>query len=133
MPFRSFRELKVWQAAHELTLACYRLSEEFPKSELYGLVSQMRRSAASVPSNIAEGWGMRSTKEFLRHLSIANGSLEETRYSLELAKDLEYCSSNQQGEFEDMVNRVGAMLAALENALRRKLRAASISRGAVDE
>jgi len=125
MPLKSFREPKVWQAAHELTLACYRLSAGFPKSELYGLASQLRRSAASVPSNIAEGWAMRSTKEFLRHLSIANGSLEETRYSLVLAKDLEYCSPDQQSEFEDMMNRIGAMLVALENSLRRKLAATS--------
>lgn len=121
MPITGFQDLDVWRAAHELTLASYKLSADFPKSEVYGIASQLRRAAVSVPSNIAEGWGRRSTKEYLRSLSIAHGSLHETRYFLLLAKDLNYCSPQQQTELENLVNRIGAMLAALERSLKAKL------------
>ncbi len=121
MPITGFQDLDVWRAAHELTLASYKLSAGFPKSEAYGIASQLRRAAASVPSNIAEGWGRRSTKDYLRHLSIAHGSLQETRYFLLLAKDLNYCSSAQQTELETLVSRIAAMLTALERSLKTKL------------
>ena len=116
-----FRDLEVWQVAHKLALGCYSLSTDFPKSEVYGMTSQLRRCATSVPCNIAEGWGRRSTKEYLRHLSIANGSLEETRYLLLLATDLRYCSPQQHTDLGNLVNRVGAMLAALERSLKARL------------
>jgi four helix bundle protein len=74
-----------------------------------------------VPCNIAEGWGRRSTKEYLRHLSIANGSLEETRYLLLLATDLRYCSPQQHTDLDNLVNRIGAMLAGLERSLKARL------------
>jgi four helix bundle protein len=126
MPITGFQDLDVWRTAHELTLASYKLSAGFPKSEVYGIASQLRRAAASVPSNIAEGWGRRSTKEYLRYLSIAHGSLQETRYFLLLAKDLEYCTSQQQTELENLVNRISAMLAALERSLKIKLQTAGV-------
>jgi four helix bundle protein len=125
MRITGFQDLDVWRTAHELTLASYRLSAGFPKSEVYGIASQLRR-AASVPSNIAEGWGRRSTKEYLRYLSIAHGSLQETRYFLPLAKDLDYCSSQQQTELENLVNRISAMLVALERSLKVKLKTAGV-------
>jgi len=84
-----------------------------------------------VPSNIAEGWGRRSTKEYLRYLSIAHGSLQETRYFLLLAKDLDYCTSQQQTELENLVNRISAMLAALERSLKVKLQTAGVKAEAV--
>jgi four helix bundle protein len=121
MSLTGFRDLEVWQVAHKLALGCYSLSVEFPKSEVYGMASQLRRSATSVPCNIAEGWGRRSTKEYLRHLSIANGSLEETRYLLLLARDLRYCSPQQHTDLDALVNRIGAMLAALERSLKARL------------
>jgi len=113
--------MDLWQVAHELSLTVYRMTNQFPKHEIYGLTSQMRRCAVSVPTNIAEGWGRRSTKDFLRHLSIANGSLEELRYFLILATDLEYCSEDGIAEPKSDVDRIGAMIAALERSLRKRL------------
>jgi four helix bundle protein len=133
MPITGFQDLDVWRAAHELTLASYKLSGDFPKSEVYGMASQLRRAAASVPSNIAEGWGRRSTKEYLRYLSIAHGSLQETRYFLLLAKDLSYCSSERQQELEMLVNRIGAMLAGLERSLKAKVLTAGVKTEVAEE
>jgi four helix bundle protein len=89
-PARSFRDLQVWQKAHELVLAVYRFTESFPEREKFGLSHQMRRAAVSVPANIAEGFGKRSKAEKARFLNIAEGSLEECRYYLILAQDLGY-------------------------------------------
>ena len=128
MSLTGFRDLEVWQVAHKLALGCYSLSTDFPKSEVYGMTSQLRRCATSVPCNIAEGWGRRSTKEYLRYLSIAHGSLQETRYFLLLAKDLSYCSSEQQQELEVLVSRIGAMLAGLERSLKAKMLTAELKK-----
>lgn len=87
---RSFRDLVVWQKAHEFVLAVYRFSESFPDREKFGLAHQMRRAAVSIPANIAEGFGKRSQAEKARFLHIAEGSLEECRYYLILADDLGY-------------------------------------------
>jgi four helix bundle protein len=89
-PARTFRDLTVWQKAHEFVLAVYRLSESFPEREKFGLVHQMRRAAVSIPANIAEGFGKRSQPEKSRFLNIAEGSLEECRYYLIRAQDLGY-------------------------------------------
>ena len=89
-PAKTFTDLVVWQKAHALVLAVYRLTDGFPKSELYGLTSQLRRSAVSVPANIAEGFRKRGAADKLRFYNIAQGSLEETRYYLILAGDLFY-------------------------------------------
>ena len=86
----SFRDLVVWQKAHEFVLAVYRLTEPFPDREKFGLSHQMRRAAVSIPANIAEGFGKRSQAEKARFLNIAEGSLEECRYYLILAHDLGY-------------------------------------------
>jgi four helix bundle protein len=85
---KSFEELDAWRRAHEMVLAVYKLSGTFPKDERFGIISQLRRAAASVPANIAEGFGRRTTKDSVRCLDIAGGSLEETRYFLRLGKDL---------------------------------------------
>jgi four helix bundle protein len=77
MALQSYQELSVWQKAMFLAEACYRITWEFPREEMFGLTSQIRRAAVSIPANIAEGQGRQYTKEFLRHLSIARGSLEE--------------------------------------------------------
>lgn len=87
---RDYRHLLAWQRAHQLVLDVYRLTQGFPKSESFGLVSQLRRSAVSIPSNIAEGAGRRSTKDFRRFLSVAAGSASELQYQLELSRDLGY-------------------------------------------
>jgi four helix bundle protein len=87
---RSFRDLLVWQKAHQFALAVYRLTESFPDREKFGFSHQMRRAAASIPANIAEGFGKRSQAEKARFLNIAEGSLEESRYYLILTHDLGY-------------------------------------------
>ena len=87
---KSFTDLVVWQKAHALVLAIYRLTDAFPKSELYGLTSQLRRAAISIPANIAEGFRKRGLADKLRFYNIAQGSLEETRYYLILSGDLGY-------------------------------------------
>jgi four helix bundle protein len=90
LPARNFQDLVVWQKAHGLVLEIYRLSRKFPREETYGLTSQLRRSAVSIPANIAEGFKKKGRNDKLRFLNIAQGSLEETRYYLILAGDLEY-------------------------------------------
>ncbi|NQU38720.1 MAG: four helix bundle protein [Lentisphaerae bacterium] len=87
---KTFQDLVVWQKAHRFVLAVYRLSQAFPKSELYGLSSQFRRAAVSIAANIAEGFRKRGRADKLRFYNIAQGSLEECRYYLILTKDLEY-------------------------------------------
>jgi len=92
-PAKRFQDLVVWQKAHQFVLAVYRVTQQFPKSELYGLVSQMRRAAVSVPANIAEGFKKVGKADKARYLNIAQGSLEESRYFLILAQDLGLCQS----------------------------------------
>ena len=87
---RSFKDLIVWQKAHQLVLRTYKLTKDFPSEEKYGLTSQLRRSAMSVPANIAEGFKKRGKADKVRFMNIAQGSLEETRYYLILTGDLEY-------------------------------------------
>ena len=87
---RRFRDLPVWQNAHEFVLAVYRFTESFPEREKYGLAHQTRRAAVSIPAHIAEGFGKRSRAEKARFLNMAEGSLEECRYYLILAQDLGY-------------------------------------------
>ncbi|MGA8871604.1 MAG: four helix bundle protein [Candidatus Acidiferrales bacterium] len=85
MKIKSFTELTVWQRAHELSLAVYKLTAGFPRSEMFGMTSQLRRASASVAANIAQGFGRRTTRELLRSLQIAAGEMEETRYFLILS------------------------------------------------
>ena len=90
---QSFRNLKVWEKAHALTLDIYRASESFPRSEIYGLTSQLRRSSASIGANIAEGCGRRGDLELGRFVQIAMGSASEVEYHLLLARDLAFLST----------------------------------------
>ncbi len=113
----SFRSLLVWQKAHELTLAVYRVSVDFPAQERFALTDQLRRAAASVPANIAEGYGTGLDKVFLHHLARAQGSLAETRYFLLLAQDLNYLGPQ---EYEEGAN-VAAEASKLLTAFRAKV------------
>src|SRR3972149_1173847 len=92
---KAFRDLIVWQKAHQFVLSIYRYSEGFPKNEVYGVTSQLRRAAVSVPANIAEGFKKKGKADKARFLNIAQGSLEECRYYLILAKDLGYGDSSK--------------------------------------
>ena len=100
---RNFRELKVWAKAHHVTLQLYKVTRSFPKEELYGLTSQIRRSAASIGANIAEGCGRGSKREFANFLRVASGSASELEYHLVLAADLEILRSDA---YELLVERV---------------------------
>lgn len=97
-PAQTFEDLIVWQKAHEFVLVTYRMTAEFPKSELYGLTSQLRRAAVSVPANIAEGFKRRGRADKARFMNIAQASLEECRYYLQPANDLNYANTKTQNE-----------------------------------
>jgi four helix bundle protein len=105
-PAKHFQDLVVWQKAHEFVLLIYQYSESFPKNELYGLTSQVRRSAVSVPSNIAEGFKKKTKPDKVRFLNIAQGSLEECRYYLILAKDLDYGDTSKLMEKLEEVSKL---------------------------
>lgn len=105
-----FERLLVWRRAHELTLNIYKITTTFPKHELFGLSSQMRRSSSSIGSNIAEGLGRRSDKELGRFLRIANGSCNELEYQLRLAHDLGYVEDKQYNDLRKNVDEIGRML-----------------------
>jgi four helix bundle protein len=110
---KDFSELKVWGKAHQLTLATYQATATFPKNELYGLTSQMRRSAASVPTNIAEGCGRSSDDDFRRFHQIAMGSASELEYQLLLARDLGYLATAEYESLSAVAIEVKRMLASL--------------------
>jgi four helix bundle protein len=103
---RTFHDLVVWRKAHQFVLAAYSVTANFPKSETYGLASQMRRSAVSVPANIAEGFRRRGRADKARFMNIAEGSLEETSYYLILAQDLGYGDSSQLAISLEEVSRL---------------------------
>jgi four helix bundle protein len=117
---KSFRELTVWQRAHELTLMVYRLTATFPRSEVFGMVSQLRRASASVSANIAEGFGRRTTRELLRSLQIAAGEMEETRYFLLLGCDLGYVRNADFERASALCDSVGQLINALGRSLKAK-------------
>ena len=110
---KNFRDLIVWRKAHSLTLACYKVTAGFPKQETYGLTSQMRRCAASVAANLAEGCGKRGNGEFHRYLNIAAGSASELEYHFLLACDLQLMNEARYKELDDAVTEIKRMLAAL--------------------
>ena len=110
---KDFHELKVWQKAHQLTLVVYQITATFPREELYGLTTQLRRSCASVPANLAEGCGRNGDAEFARFCSIAMGSASEVEYHLLLAKDLQLIKPKDYGELAERATEVKRMLAAL--------------------
>ena len=117
MSVSSLRELRVWQLAMELALTVYKGTERFPKHELYGLAQQMRRAAVSVASNIAEGKGHRSDREFQRFLFHARGSLLELETQIILASTLEYLPVDQSGALQALATQVGRSLTGLVRSL----------------
>ena len=115
-PAKSFRDLIVWQKAHELVLDVYRATKDFPKEEVYALTSQIRRSSMSVAANIAEGFKKKSSADKLRILNIAQGSLSETEYFLVLASDLKYRDmSNPITKAEEVSKLLEGYMKAIRN------------------
>ena len=110
---KSFKELQVWRKAHELTLVVYSTTRTFPREELFGLSSQMRRSAASIAANIAEGCGRRSDGEMVRFLQIARGSAAELEYHVLLSRDLHFIREQEFRDLSYSADELQRMLTAL--------------------
>jgi len=117
---KGFRKLIVWQKAHQLVLQVYKFTEKFPKHEMFGLTSQMRRAMVSVPANIAEGYAAGGKGQFGRYLDIAQGSLAEVEYYLILAQDLTYITQLQYDQAESLRAESGFLLHRLIESLGRK-------------
>jgi four helix bundle protein len=115
---KDFRDLKVWEKSHELTLQVYKLTRCFPREEMYGLSSQLRRAAMSIPANIAEGCGRGTDADFGRFLQYAMGSSSEVEYELLLAHDLEYLDSGTYAPVNQLVIEVKRMLTSLLQTVR---------------
>jgi four helix bundle protein len=121
MAVQNYRQLIAWQKAMELVRLVYDLTRKFPKEELFGLTLQIRKAVVSVPSNIAEGQGRNSTKEFLRHLSISYGSLMETETQTLIAEMQIYINEDESRLVMEKSAEVGRLLNGLVNSLERKL------------
>jgi four helix bundle protein len=115
---KDFRTLEVWEKSHRLVLAIYLATGSFPKEELFGLTTQIRRAAGSIPANIAEGCGRNTDADFARFLQIAMGSSSELEYHLLLARDLGFIASENHNQLEQKVQSVKQMLTALMRTLR---------------
>ncbi len=112
---RDYKSLKVWRYAHELVIDVYKQIAQFPKSEMYGISSQLTRAAVSIPTNIAEGCGRFSQKEFKRYLVISSGSASEVEYLLFLSFELKYLEESTYTMLKEQIVAIKKMLTALKN------------------
>jgi len=117
---KDFKELKVWQKAYEFSLSVYLISKSFPREEVYGLTSQLRRATVSIGANIAEGCGRRSDGEFVRFLQIARGSSSEVEHHLLLARDLKFMPQSVYADLERKLAEVQRMLTSLVSVIQEK-------------
>ena len=106
MPAQSFRDLTMWKLAHQFVLDIYTISKDFPHHEMYGVTSQIRRAAISIPANIAEGFKKKGSRDKIRYYNIAQGSLEECRYYLLLISDLNYADTTEITERIDVISKM---------------------------
>lgn len=113
----TFKKIKVWKKAHRLVLGIYKTSRFFPANERYGLIAQLRRSAASVATNIVEGYKRKSDKDFAHFLNMADSSLEETKYHMLLAFDLTYLHQAEYERLSVLAEEIGRMLSGFQNRL----------------
>ncbi len=118
---RAHKNLEVWQLSVALATFVYQITETFPKSEIYGLISQMRRAVVSVPSNIAEGAARFSSKEFAQFLNITGGSLSECDTQIEIAYNLKYINIEQREELDRRIEVISMKLAGLISVIRKKI------------
>jgi four helix bundle protein len=114
---KAFRKLIVWQRAHSLTPAIYMASEKFPKYEMFGLTSQIRRAAVSIESNIAEGYALGTAPNYLRHLNISVGSLAEVECQTEIAHDLQYLDDKDYTHLTELAREAGYLLSRLKSGI----------------
>ncbi len=117
---RDFKKYDIWKLSHQFTLTIYSISTSFPKDETYNLISQIRRSSLSIPTNIAEGCGRNSDKEFNQFLNIALGSATETEYLILLAKDLNYLDEVNYILLEQQINTIKSKIYTLKNKLNQQ-------------
>ena len=117
---KSYQDLDVWQKAMDLVVMSYQLTKRFPKSESFGLSSQLQRAAVSVPANIAEGRTRKHQKEFLQFLSVANGSLAELETHVQIAQRLNYIDDKQLMEVLNRTGEIGKMLNGLRNSIKSR-------------
>ena len=115
---RDFHKLQIWQRSHQLTLDVYRISKSFPKDEVFGLTSQIRRAVSSIPTNIAEGCGRTSNKDFAHFLQIAIGSATEVEYQLLLAHDINYINDDDYQALTDETVVVRKMIIKYQSELK---------------
>lgn len=115
---KDFKKQIIWQRSHTLTLEIYKATKSFPKEELYGLTSQIRRAVVSIPTNIAEGCGRRSNAELANFLNIASGSASEVEYELLIAKELEYITAEEYNLWFQEISEIRSMLAAYMRKLK---------------
>lgn len=115
---RDFKELAVWKRSHQLTIEIYRATQKFPHEETFGQVSQIRRAAASIPTNIAEGCGRQTTAEFANFLNIASGSASEVEYEILLAHATGYLTDEQYERFTKEIREIRSMLSTYMNKVR---------------
>jgi four helix bundle protein len=120
-PVRSFRDLEVWERSMELTVIVYRLTQKFPREEMFGITSQLRRAAISIASNIAEGQGRLNTREFRQYLGIARGSNYELQTQMEIAHSLGFGDQTLLDQAERISVGIGQMLSKLLSTLKAKL------------
>jgi len=118
---KTHKDLEVWKMAMEMVTKTYTLTRTFPKEELYGLTYQIRRSAVSIPSNIAEGAGRNSSKEFLQFIYIATGSLSELETQIIIAHNLGYLNNDQKQDMETIFSNIFKLLSGLIQSIRKKL------------
>ncbi|MFQ6071305.1 MAG: four helix bundle protein [Methanosarcinales archaeon] len=116
---KRFEDLKVWQKSHEFVIEVYKITQQFPMDEKFGLISQIRRSAVSIAANIAEGSKRQHLKEYIQMLYIAQGSLAETKYYLLLSRDLKYLNNIKYQELFNQSEDIGKMLSGLINSLKK--------------
>ncbi|NND61815.1 MAG: four helix bundle protein [Flavobacteriaceae bacterium] len=114
---RDFKKYDIWKLSHELTLSIYKLTDSFPSAEKFGLISQIRRSSASIPTNISEGCGRDTDADFNRFLSIALSSATETEYLLILSKDLNHLKDNEFEKFDQRINTIKRKIYTLKQKL----------------
>ncbi len=115
---RDYNKYEIWKKSHKLTLQVYTITKSFPKEEMYGIVSQLRRASLSIPTNIVEGSGRNSQKEFAYFINIASGSAAETEYLIRFSFDLEYIPEDKFKELNDEIISIRKML----NAFHQKLK-----------
>ena len=118
---RNFKNIKAWQYADDLAVLVYCKTKSFPREELYGITSQLRRAAVSAPTNIAEGASREHKREYVHFLSVARGSIAETEYLLHLAKRLEYLQDNEYKKLEDLRKETAKTLHGLINSVKKEV------------